>query len=288
MTGFGRGEAIADGVIWRAEVSSVNRKQLEIVVQLPRELSEMEALLRNRIAEMLSRGRVQASFIADRGSASAVRLRVDEALARQYDEAFSRLSVELKKGADYAISESIRWPGVFTIEQSQLTAQQAEPLLLASLESALEQMLAMRATEGANLKRDIEARLKNLELILGQAELLAPQVVEKFRDALRQRLEQAGVPLPLEDERLLKEIALFADRCDITEEITRATSHIGQFRAYMDSGEPVGRALDFLSQELFRELNTIGSKANHATLAQLIVRSKTELEKIREQVQNIE
>ena len=113
-------------------------------------------------------------------------------------------------------------------------------------------------------------------------------MVAKYRDALRQRLADAGLPLPLDDERLVKEIGLFADRCDISEEITRAASHIKQFRTYMDNGEPVGRSLDFLSQELFREINTMGSKANHAQLAQLVVRAKTELEKIREQVQNIE
>jgi uncharacterized protein (TIGR00255 family) len=146
----------------------------------------------------------------------------------------------------------------------------------------------MRAIEGANLKADILARLGTLEGLLGEAEELAPLAVARLRDALKQRLEEAGLPLPLEDERLVKEIALYADRCDISEEITRATSHIGQFRTYMDSGEPVGRSLDFLSQELFREFNTMGSKANHAPLAQLIVRAKTELEKIREQVQNIE
>lgn len=124
--------------------------------------------------------------------------------------------------------------------------------------------------------------------MLQEAAALTPQVVSRYRDVLRQRLTDAGLPLPLDDERLVKEIALFADRCDISEEITRATSHIAQFRTYMDSGEPVGRPLDFLSQELFREFNTMGSKANHATLAQLVVKAKTELEKIREQVQNIE
>jgi uncharacterized protein (TIGR00255 family) len=146
----------------------------------------------------------------------------------------------------------------------------------------------MRRQEGAHLKVDISARLDGLHALFQEAAALAPQIVLKQRDALRQRLADAGLPLPLDDERLLKEIALFADRCDVTEEITRAESHISQFRAYMDGNAPAGRSLDFLSQELFREINTMGSKASDAALAQIAVRAKTELEKIREQVQNVE
>ncbi|WP_166442915.1 YicC/YloC family endoribonuclease [Phragmitibacter flavus] len=288
MTGFGRGEAIADGVVWRAEVSSVNRKQLEIVVQLPRELGELEAGLRGKIAERLSRGRVQASFVADRGVGSATKLKVDEDLARQYADSLTRLGASLGLEGGVTATDAVRWPGVFVLEQSSWSAELALPLLEKAMEGALVQMLAMRRTEGANLKVDMLARLALLEGMLDEAGVLAPQAVVRLRDALRVRLEEAGLPLPLDDERLVKEIAMFADRCDISEEITRAASHIGQFRAYMESGEPVGRSLDFLAQELFREFNTMGSKANHAPLAQLIVRAKTELEKIREQVQNIE
>lgn len=288
MTGFGRGEAIADGVVWRAELSSVNRKQLELVVHLPRELAELEVPVRNKLAEKLSRGRVQLNVHADRGTGTTSALRVDETLARQYADALRRMAATLGVGPALTASEMTRWPGVFTLEQSEWTAEQALPQIEKAVNAALTQMLAMRHTEGANLKADISARLDALQAMLGTARELSPQVVERYRDTLRQRLADAGLPLPLDDERLVKEIGLFADRCDISEEQTRAESHIAQFRAYMDSGEPVGRSLDFLSQELFREFNTMGSKANHAALAQLVVRAKTELEKIREQVQNIE
>jgi uncharacterized protein (TIGR00255 family) len=288
MTGFGRGEAITEGVIWRAEVSSVNRKQLEIVINLPRELNELETGLRNSIAGKLSRGRVYVAITADRGSASKASLRMDETLARQYADALTKLSSSLNIPSSLSTNDIIRWPGVFTIEQSEVTVEQAQPFIEKAVSSALEQMLTMRGTEGQHLKEDMSARLDALELMFTEAAELTPQVVAKYRDALRQRLADAGLPLPLDDERLVKEIGLFSDRCDISEEITRAASHIKQFRTYMDNGEPVGRSLDFLSQELFREINTVGSKANHAQLAQLVVRAKTELEKIREQVQNIE
>lgn len=288
MTGFGRGEAIADGVVWRAELSSVNRKQLELVVHLPRELAELEVILRNKLAEKLSRGRVQLNIHADRGTGAAATLRVDEALAKQYADALQRMAPTLKVGPSVTMSDVSRWPGVFTLEQGEWEAEQALPHIESALSAALTQMLAMRQAEGANLKADISGRLDALQAMLATARELSPQVVQRHRESLRQRLTDAGLPLPLDDERLLKEIALFADRCDVTEEQTRADSHIAQFRAYMDSGEPVGRSLDFLSQELFREFNTMGSKANDAGLAQLVVRAKTELEKIREQVQNVE
>jgi uncharacterized protein (TIGR00255 family) len=288
MTGFGRGEAVADGVVWRAEISSVNRKQLELVMHLPRELSELEVPLRNKLAEQLSRGRVQLNVHADRGAAAAATLRVDEALAKQYADTLRRVSSALGASPVLDASDFVRWPGVFSLEQTECTPEQALPHVERATLEALEQMQAMRRVEGTNLKADIRARLDGLQDMLAAACELSPQVVARYREVLRQRLADAGVPLPLDDERLLKEIAIFADRCDITEEQTRASSHIAQFRDYMESGEPVGRSLDFLSQELFREFNTMGSKANDATLVQLVVRAKTELEKIREQVQNVE
>lgn len=288
MTGFGRGEAVADGVIWRAEISSINRKQLEIIVHLPRELGELETPLRNRLAEKLSRGRVQANLTADRGSISETRLKMDEGLARQYVESLQKLAGNLQSGSAFNLAEMVRWPGVFTLEETTLDTKDAQPLLESALDAALTQLLAMRRTEGSHLKIDINGRLGTIQTLLEEARSLSPQVTARLRDTMRQRLAEAGLPLPLDDERLIKEIAIFADRTDISEEITRAESHISQFRSYMDSGEPVGRALDFLSQELFRELNTMGSKASHAGLAQLVVRAKTELEKVREQVQNIE
>ncbi|MCE9519688.1 MAG: YicC family protein [Verrucomicrobia bacterium] len=282
MTGFGHGEAVADGVVWRAELSSVNRKALELVVHLPRDVADLETPLRNRLAEKLSRGRVQCNITADRGSGASTTLRLDEPLAKQYAEHLHKL------GFRKDISDPTRWPGVFTLEQTDISADQAQPYIEKSVDAALAQLLTMRRAEGENLKADISSRLDALSTMLQSARESSPQIVTRYRETLRQRLADAGLPLPLDDERLLKEIVIFADRSDISEEITRTESHIAQFRQYMDSGEPVGRALDFLCQELFREWNTTGSKANDAALAQTVVRAKTELEKIREQVQNIE
>ena len=149
-------------------------------------------------------------------------------------------------------------------------------------------MNAMRSAEGASLRADIESRLGVIESLLESIRTKAATVPEHQRKMLRQRLEDAGLPLPLDDERLVKEIALFADRTDISEELTRAASHVKQFRAYLDADAPAGRSLDFLLQEFFREFNTMGSKCNNAEIAHHVVTAKTELEKIREQVQNAE
>ena len=289
MTGFGRGEARRDGVSWSVECASVNRKQLEAAVSLPRELSELEAQVRNLVAASVSRGRVNVtvrSESASEGSANAVN--VDHALAQQYYHALHALALKLEIPAEVSLHDLMRLPGVVGLQQAETSAEQAWPLIEEAVSAALKQMNAMRETEGAHLREEMESRLSRIEGLLASIREKAATVPETQRKLLRQRLEDAGLPLPLDDERLVKEIALFADRTDISEELSRAASHVKQFRTYLASSEPVGRSLDFLLQEFFREFNTMGSKCNQAEIAHHVVTAKTELEKIREQVQNVE
>ncbi|MFM2166233.1 MAG: hypothetical protein RIS79_604 [Verrucomicrobiota bacterium] len=289
MTGFGRGEARRDGVSWSVECASVNRKQLEAAVSLPRELSELEAQVRNLVAASVSRGRVNVtvrSESAAEGSANAVN--VDHALAQQYYHALHALALKLEIPAEVSLHDLMRLPGVVGLQQAESSAEQAWPLIEEAVSAALKQMNAMRETEGAHLREEMESRLSRIEGLLASIREKAAIVPETQRKLLRQRLEDAGLPLPLDDERLVKEIALFADRTDISEELSRAASHVKQFRTYLASREPVGRSLDFLLQEFFREFNTMGSKCNQAEIAHHVVTAKTELEKIREQVQNVE
>ena len=289
MTGFGRGEARRDDVSWTAECASVNRKQLEAAVSLPRELSELEAQVRNLVAASVSRGRVNVtvrSESASEGSANAVN--VDHALAQQYYHALHALALKLEIPAEVSLHDLMRLPGVVGLQQAESSAEQAWPLIEEAVSAALKQMNAMRETEGAHLREEMESRLSRIEGLLASIREKAVTVPETQRKLLRQRLEDAGLPLPLDDERLVKEIALFADRTDISEELSRAASHVKQFRTYLASSEPVGRSLDFLLQEFFREFNTMGSKCNQAEIAHHVVTAKTELEKIREQVQNVE
>ncbi|MBK8091551.1 MAG: YicC family protein [Verrucomicrobiaceae bacterium] len=289
MTGFGRGEARRDGVTWMVECGSVNRKQLELAVNLPRDLAELEGSVRGVVAAAVSRGRVNIIVRSESTASTGENaVQVDEALARQYHRALHSLALKLELPAEVTLQDLIRQPGVVSLQQTETSADTAWPAIEEALGIALRQMMAMREAEGAHLRHDIESRLQHIEEILTSIRERAATVPEHQRRVLRQRLEEAGVPLPLDDERLVKEIALFADRTDISEELSRAASHVKQFRAYLDSKEPAGRSLDFLLQEFFREFNTMGSKANNADIAHHVVTAKTELEKIREQVQNAE
>ena len=290
MTGFGRGEAPQEETTWLVECSSVNRKQLEVAVNLPRDLSELEAAVRSQVAVAVSRGRVNVLVRQGSSINAGPAVRVDEALATSYLTKLRELARTLQISSEISLAEVARLPGVIAQDQDQVSVdpEQAWPAIEQALNIALAQMVVMRESEGAHLRQDIESRLLTIEGLLDQIRTLAPNVPVQQRQALRQRLEQAGVPLPLDDERLVKEIALFADRTDVSEELSRADSHLKQFRTYLASNEPTGRSLDFLVQEFFREFNTIGSKANHAAIAHCVVSAKTELEKIREQVQNAE
>jgi len=288
MTGFGRGSAATDG--WQAtvEISAVNRKQAEVVVQAPRELAELEARIRKTVLAVVSRGRIQVAINLERSSGAASVIRVDAALAQSFAGAF----VELRKAVGYELlptaADYLRQPGIISTGSSEINAEAAWSAIEPALTDALTQLAAMRETEGSHLKSDFLARLETLVSFAGKIAAEAPGRPIRQREMLTKRLRDAGLELDLADERVAKEIALFADRCDVSEELTRLDSHFAKFREYLDAAEPPGRALDFLCQELFREFNTIGSKANDASIAQTIVEAKTELEKIREQVQNVE
>ncbi|WP_395749830.1 YicC/YloC family endoribonuclease [Prosthecobacter sp.] len=288
MTGFGRGEAQRSGVTWSVECSSVNRKQLEVALNLPRELSELENAVRADVSAAVSRGRVNVAVRKESAAAASDTIRVDQLLAEQYFHAMHALALKLDIPADIALTDITRLPGVLSQAQAEIATEDAWPPIQEALAAALKQLNTMRSAEGASLRKDIETRLALIVSLLDSIRAKAATVPEHQRKVLRQRLEEAGLPLPMDDERLVKEIALFADRTDISEELTRAASHVQQFRAYLDAGAPAGRSLDFLLQEFFREFNTMGSKCNNAEIAHHVVTAKTELEKIREQVQNAE
>jgi uncharacterized protein (TIGR00255 family) len=288
MTGFGRGSAAIDGWSATVEISSVNRKQAEVVVQSPRELYELEARIRKAVLAAVSRGRIQVSIYLERSQEAAADFRLDHALALAFSNAFSELEKTVGHAVRPVAADYLRQPGILSISSGEIDAESAWLAIEPALADALAQLSIMRAREGADLKADFISRLDVLISFAQKIAIEAPGRPIRQRELLMKRLRDAGLGLDLGDERVVKEVALFADRCDISEEITRLNSHFTKFREYLDGTEPPGRALDFLCQELFREFNTIGSKANDASIAQTIVEAKTELEKIREQVQNIE
>jgi len=288
MTGFGRGEATAKG--WRVDVelSGVNRKQADISVNLPAALLELEAEARNLLTKAVSRGRIGAKVSLSHTDTSENRLLFDEDLARQYVEAAKRLSEQTGIETRITAADLFRAPGIFKIDELGASPDEVREALMTALENALSQLVRMQQDEGTHLRTDLEARLDSIVREVEGITALAPLVPIGHRQNLMKRLSESGLELDLGDERLLREIALFAERCDVTEELTRLASHVSLFRSYLASDEPMGRNLDFLCQELNRELNTIGSKANDAGIARSVVHSKTELEKIREQVQNVQ
>ncbi len=288
MTGFGRGSAATD--LWQAgvEISAVNRKQAEVVVQAPRELNELDARIRKAVLAVVSRGRIQVSINVERPLFSAEEFSINTALALAFSKTFGVLSETVGYPVIPAASDFLRQPGIIAAGDSEIDAEAAWLAVEPALTAALEQLAAMRESEGSHLKADFLARLETLVSFARKIAAEAPGRPVRQRELLNKRLRDAGLELDPADERVVKEIALFADRCDVSEEITRLDSHFAKFREYLDAAEPPGRALDFLCQELFREFNTIGSKANDASIAQTIVEAKTELEKIREQVQNVE
>ncbi len=288
MTGFGRGEVVAGGWRFAVEMAAVNRKQSDISLNLPREWQEVEAPLRQLVAEKVSRGRVNVSVSVERTAGPQQAVRVDEALARHYAEAMASLAQSLGQPLPLTAGDLLRAPGVVTLESSAVSCTDMWPQLEQAAQKALAALEKFRAAEGAALKKDLEGRLAALREVHGGISAHAPKVTAHHRTALQRRLAEAGLPLPLDDERLLREIALFAERCDVSEELARFACHLDQCTSALAAGEPAGRTLDFLCQELHRELNTMGSKANDAAIAHLVVAGKGEVEKLREQVQNIE
>jgi uncharacterized protein (TIGR00255 family) len=288
MTGFGRGSASSEAFLVTVELSSVNRKQAEVAVQAPRELAELEPRIRKKILARIDRGRVQTVVRLDRPEGAPVPVRVDAGLARAFEAAFSELSEVLGRGISPAATDFLRQPGIVSLEEPDLDLDAVWEVLRPALESAADALVAMRTAEGADLGRDLSTRIGTLERLASEIAAAAPDVPARQKKLLLARLRDAGLDLDPDDDRVLKEIALFADRCDISEELTRLAAHIERFRHYLASGKPVGRSLDFLCQELHREWNTIGSKANDSAIAQLVVEAKAELEKIREQAQNVE
>ena len=288
MTGFGAASASLKRCSLRVEIGGVNRKQTEIAISLPRAWAELETRVREVVAGPISRGRVNVSISLQSSSGGAIPLQLHAEKLADLRMHLLSLAASLEQPVQPTLDALIRLGIIAEESEADISAEEAWQAIQPALEEALQKFCSLRATEGENMKRDLLARIDTLRQLRSEIKEQAATVPAHYREMLLKRLQEADLPFPADDERIIKEIALFADRCDVSEELTRLGSHLDQFCRLCDSAEPVGRTLDFLCQEIFRELNTTGSKANDAALAQLVVTAKTELEKIREQVQNIE
>lgn len=289
MTGFGHGSARRGGIGADLEITSVNRKQFDAQVNLPREYSALEPRIRAGLGRALSRGRVTVAVrLAFSTEACRSAVRVNEPLARAGVEAVRAAAHRLKLPDDLGASWLLRVPGWVVFEPPGGDVDAAWPAVEAALEQALRALNRMRETEGRALGRDLSRLVASLRRRIARIRKRAPDVPRRYRERLAARMAELGLHGLPEDDRLIREVAVMAERSDIREEITRLSSHADQAMQRLRGPEPCGRTLDFLAQEMGREINTIGSKAGDAEIAAEVVAFKAELEQLREQVQNIE
>ncbi len=287
MTGFGSGRGASGGEELDVEVRSVNHKFCEVKVRAPRELAALELDAAKLVKERLARGGVDVS-IRRAVPASGLAPRVDLSLAQSYARAFEEIRARLGLPGQVSLADVLGADGVVGLEERTLDVDAAREALRRALGPALDALVAMRALEGAALERDLGRRLDVIEGLVSRVAALVPQVVEHHRARLAERIQDLTRGVPLDAVRLAQEVALIADRTDVTEEVTRLRSHAGQVRALLAGEEPAGRKLDFLVQEMHREANTIGSKSQSAEIAAIVVALKVDIERMREQVQNVE
>lgn len=295
MTGFGRGQYEDENFSVTVEMKTVNHRYNEVAIRLPRFLNPLEDKIRKTILKTVNRGRIDVFINADYTSSENCTLKVDKNLAAAYHRALQEVGSaigleELTLNSAQEVMYLSRCQDVINVKEGFFDVETVWPKVEKAVAEALKNLVAMRETEGGNIYGDFIYRADLIAEKLTQIEARSPMVVEEYQAKLTERLNNllADHNITVEPERLLQEVAIFADRASITEEIVRLKSHIKQFKNIINSDQPVGRKLDFLIQEFNREANTIASKANDYTLAQIVVEIKAEIEKIREQIQNIE
>ncbi len=288
MTGFGKGEAEFNGFLFSAEISSVNRKQLELRVSAPTEFSALEPLARKLVADAVSRGSIQLRISCNSASGGSTRGAIDAVLLAKLIETAKKARRDAGLEETVQVEQLMLIPGVISQQLPDSDAPGMAEAYEKALRVALNGYQEMREHEGAALKQDLETREAILESLLAQIEPMTAEINAGIKARLLEKLDAEKIPLPNDDERFLKEILFYADKSDVTEEITRLHSHFGQFRRFLADDKPVGRCLDFLMQEMFREITTLGNKAGVPAISPLVVAFKSELEKLREQIQNVE
>ena len=294
MTGFGRGEYSDDKIFLTVEIKAVNHRYNEIAVRLPRLLNPLEDRVRKQISESINRGRVDVSINMSDSSANAYEINVDKDMALSYNDALNEVAraigLEKEVGGEQRLALLLRFTGVISARETQGDVEIYLPFLSGAVAQALESLIKMRQAEGGNIYSDLLVRIREIKDLLAAVEARAPEVTAEFNVKLRERVAELlkDYGQAIEQDKILHEVALFADRTNITEEIVRLRSHIKQFEETLEKQRPVGRKLDFIVQEFNREVNTMASKANDFTITQMTVEMKSEIEKIREQIQNIE
>jgi len=288
MTGFGRGELEKNGRVWTAEIRSVNNRYLDLKMKLPRGCSALEERIRKKVSEIYQRGRIDLYLSVTGDFSDQLEVKVNLGLAEGYRDALQSLSEKFGLNFDMTAQALAAYPDVLLREQKDEDLAVVWEIVEKVVDEALTSCDVMRAKEGEALAADLVSRLNSFEKTIADIEKNVPELLEQRQRNLQERLEKLLANVQLDPARLAQEVAVMADKTDVTEEIVRLRCHIGQFTAFLAEGSGIGRKLDFLIQEFLREVNTLASKINDAAVAHLTVDLKSELEKMREQVQNIE
>jgi uncharacterized protein (TIGR00255 family) len=288
MTGFGAARVESGGEAIGVELRAVNGKFCEVKARMPRELNALEPELVKAVKARVARGVIDAFVRRENGAAKSMAPRIDLALAAAYAKALRELKAELGLSGEPSVHDIAAMEGVIALGESTPDIAALAPALQRAVAGAIDALEEMRKREGEALARDLNARFDGIEKSAAEVKRLAPLQVEAVRERLNARIAELSRGVPLDPARLAQEVALFADKTDVAEELTRLASHLSQARELVKSDVPAGRKLEFLVQEVNREINTIGSKSQHAGIASLIVEMKAELERVREQVANVE
>ena len=294
MTGYGRAQRLANGRDVLVEIRAVNHRYYEFSARLPRTCLYLEEKLKGFLNGRVARGKVEVSVTVTRPDGKDAQIAVNRSVAEGYVRALREVNEALGCEEqpwledDLKLSSLLRLPELFTVTKEQDDEQEIWAVVSDAAGDALESFLAMRTAEGERLAADLSGKLTGLEQMLGEVEAIEPSVAESYRERLSARLTEILGDTNIDEQRILTEAAIFAEKTAIDEETVRLHSHIAQFRSLLEAAEPVGRKLDFLVQEMNREVNTIGSKAQELRITKLVVDMKSEIEKLREQIQNIE
>lgn len=288
MTGYGKGAASSAGLTVTAEIKTVNHKFFDWNMKMPKGFLFVEDDAKKAVAGAVSRGHVDLYLTVEKQTAEAGEYRTDAALARMYVDSARQLSETLGVPFDITASSLMKNPDIVTLSETEIDDETVRKVTLEAVSEAVSALVAMREREGAALAADLSEKLASIEASLEEVKKEAPRAVAEYRRKLRARIDEALGQLPLDAARLATEVALFADKCAIDEEISRLGAHIAAMRALIASQGQVGRKLDFLVQEMNRETNTIGSKANDLAITERVLAMKNDIEKIREQAQNAE
>ena len=288
MTGYGKGNAVLNGKDITVEIKSVNHRYFEYSSRMSRFFSFLDDKIKKQINETVSRGKVEMSLAIKSVEQSDTVVEADVALAKSYYDALCKISAELGLANPEDVNVIARYEGVLTQNKSEDDAEQLAKDVSSVVAMALEEFMKMKAAEGEKLYNDVMSRLATIENIVGEIETIAPMRTQKYQDRLYQKLQTILQDQQIDSQRILTEAAIFADKVAVDEETVRLRSHIAQYREILNGDARQGRKLDFLTQELNREANTIGSKSNDLDVTRRVVDIKSEIEKIREQIQNME